>query len=112
MGLGFNGCRRCSDCGINYPLTSQACRRCGGGLSYVASSKPDEDWKEASEAAPPGERADEDARRYDHNLMRLLDMGVPLGRAVELAAERDIVARVRELTSRGCPPATAAEIVV
>lgn len=44
------GARRCSMCGISYPVMLLVCRGCGEETDYISNVNPDVDWGERAAA--------------------------------------------------------------
>jgi hypothetical protein len=61
---------------------------------------------------PPQITLDPDQRDWQWKRDRLIEMGVPFEDAELLADVRDVLARMRKLLERGCPPETAARIIL
>lgn len=101
--------RRCPIHGIDYPADHRTCDVCGETLSYETRAAPDTDWQEQVRALRGG---GEGERREAWRLKQLLDLGVPVHQAEELAARRDVdCLAIRELVRRGCPLQTAIRII-
>lgn len=106
-----SNCARCSVCGINWYVGTHLCGKCNGPTSYVVGEKPH--TKEEIEALMS---TTEDTPKLDKveawRFSEFLKHGLDLERAQEAASRRDIeVERFRSLTSAGCPPIQAWEIV-
>src|SRR6266545_1936203 len=87
--------RRCSTCGINYPLTIMACRVCEGQTDFLSNAEPDTDWESRTQRVEVGEFdlgeppiADPDLLRW--RVSQLEDAGWPVAEAWALAHRRDV----------------------
>jgi len=102
---------RCSICSINFPIGYTRCQRCAGRLDHVDNACPDDDWQQRAAEDDPGEDSG-DLRLRVHRMEQLQQLGLGLEASFQLATETDVVARARHLIGRGCPPDTAARILV
>lgn len=103
-------CRRCSTCGINYPLGNADCKVCEAALDYIGNEDEDVDWEEAVQlkvAEPSRRELDMIAYRR-----RVLAKAGFEDVNLEMLASRETDLRLAEkLIADGCPHDTALRIL-
>jgi hypothetical protein len=108
-------CRRCSTCGINYPVGVWRCRLCAEKLDYINNEDPDADWEYDVQLA----RVESSGANMEHaNVVawrdcELVRAGYPLDIARALAEHEDIdLHKAVDMLNHGCPAELALSILL
>lgn len=105
--------RRCSICAIDYPTVGvHTCHVCGGPLSHIGDTNPDEDWETDVARKLHDEPGGDDDKVARWRLLVLLDAGYPLELADSIAAASVDLHQAVDMVGAGCPPETAARILL
>jgi hypothetical protein len=105
-------CRRCSQCGINYPTNEQECPVCEGATDWLSNDDPDVDWQLAVRLREAQTPSNTDAEMFRYRKTRLMALGFD-GVLLELLVESPAdIHEAERLVKSGCPLDTAAHILL